>query len=106
VVLDGVSGPLRVVNQNGTVDAGSAVEGSCQPIMIRTSFSTLRVHLRGGASYHVAARTSFGRIRTDFPLTVSGSISNDNLDGVIGSGHREMTLTDNNGAIEIVKAGA
>ena len=97
---------MRVVNQNGTVDAASTLDGnSCQPILIRTSFATLRVRLHNGASYHVAARTSFGSIRTDFPLSVSGSISNDSLNGVIGGGHCEMTLTDNNGTIEIVKGG-
>ncbi len=103
VVLNSVSGPLHIVNQNGAVDASSAVQGNCQPIVIRTSFSTLRVRLPGDASYRVAARTSFGGIRTDFPLTVSGALSNDNLNGAIGSGHCEMTLTDNNGTIEILK---
>jgi hypothetical protein len=94
------------VNQNGAVDAASVVRGSCEPVEIRTSFSTLRVRLPGDASYHVSARTSFGGIRTEFPMSVSGVISNDVLNGAIGSGHCEMTLTDNNGAIEIVKAGA
>jgi hypothetical protein len=104
--VDDVSGPVRIMNQNGAVDVGSVVIGSCEPVVIRTSFSTLRVRLPTNASYHVEARTSFGRIRTDFPMSVSGVISNDALSGAIGSGHCEMTLTDNNGAIEIVKAGA
>lgn len=107
VVLNGVAGPLRVMNQNGAVDAaGSPLEGSCQPISIRTSFSTLRVRLGGAANYRVAARTSFGQIHSDFPISVSGASSNDNLEGSIGTGHCEMTLNDNNGAIEIVKGGA
>lgn len=106
VNLDGVAGPLRIVNQNGSVDAGSAPKGGCQPIAIRTSFATVRVRLGGEASYKVAARTSFGAIHTDFPLNVSGSISNDSLNGVIGGGRCDMTLTNNNGAIDIVKGGA
>jgi hypothetical protein len=64
------------------------------------------VHLLPAASYHVAARTSFGKIRTDFPLTVSGSLSNDELNGVIGGGRCEMRLTNNNGSIEILKSGS
>ncbi len=106
VVLDAVSGPLTIVDQNGAVDVTSTLKGSCQPITIRTSFSPLRVRLQGDASYRVAARTSFGKIRTDFPLNVSGFISNDNVSGMIGGGHCEMTLTDNNGPIEILKAGS
>lgn len=59
----------------------------------------------GDASYRVAARTSFGSIRTEFPLAVAGSLSNDNLNRAIGGGRCEMTLTDNNVAIEILKGG-
>ncbi len=106
VVLVGVEGPLQIEDQNGAVDATSTARGSCQPIMIHTSFSTLRVRLQGDASYRVAARTSFGKIRTDFPLNVSGSISSDGVNGVIGTGHCEMRLTDNNGSIEILKSGS
>ena len=106
VMLDKVSGPLRVVDQNGSVDVTSSLSDTCQPILIRTSFSTLRIRLQPDASYRVTARTSFGSIRTDFPLNVSGSLSNDSLNSVIGSGHCEMTLTNTNGSIEILKAGA
>jgi DUF4097 and DUF4098 domain-containing protein YvlB len=103
VILDGVAGPITVENQNGAVDATSSLHGGCQPILIRTSFSTLRVRLNPDASYRVAARTSFGKIRSDFPLNVSGSISSDALSGTIGGGRCEMRLTDSNGAIEILK---
>ena len=106
VVLDAVSGPIQVENQNGMVDATSTAQGACQPVTIRTSFSSIRVHLLPDASYRVAAHTSFGKIRTDFPLTVSGSLSNDELNGVIGGGRCEMRLTDNNGSIEILKSGS
>ncbi|HEY3938830.1 MAG TPA: hypothetical protein VGL97_15460 [Bryobacteraceae bacterium] len=104
VILDGVSGPIQIQNQNGAVEAASTLHGSCQPIAVRTSFSALRIHLQPDASYRVIAKTSFGKIRSDFPLSVSGSLSNDDLDGVLGGGHCEMRLTDNNGNIEILKA--
>ena len=106
VVLDGVAGPVRVTDQNGPVDATTVVRSGCQPIIIRTSFSGVRVHLAGEVSYHVTARTSFGHIRTDFPLSVSGSLSSDSVSGEIGSGHCEMTLTNSYGPIEILKAGS
>jgi hypothetical protein len=103
VVLDGVNGSIQVENQNGAVDATSTLQGGCQPITIRTSFSTVRVRLSSDASYKVEARTSFGKIRSDFPINVMGSMSSDQLNGTIGSGRCEMRLTDNNGAIEILK---
>jgi DUF4097 and DUF4098 domain-containing protein YvlB len=104
IMLDGISGPLQVENQNGVVDATSTARATCQPIVIRTSFSTLRVRLPRDASYQVSARTSFGRVHTDFPLTVSGSISNNDISGTIGGGRCPLTLTDNNGTIEILKS--
>jgi DUF4097 and DUF4098 domain-containing protein YvlB len=103
VVLDNVNGGIQVENQNGAVDATSNLQGGCQPITIRTSFSAIRVRLSSDASYKVQARTSFGKIRSDFPINVMGSMSSDELSGTIGGGHCEMRLTDNNGAIEILK---
>jgi hypothetical protein len=105
VSLDGIAGPIQVENQNGAVDATSVMRGGCQPISLRTSFSTLRVHLPADASYRVSAKTSFGKISSEFPLSVSGALSNDELNGTLGSGRCEMRLTDNNGAIEILKLG-
>ncbi len=104
VSLGGITGPIQVENQNGAVDAESTLRGSCQPIAIRTSFSTLRVRLQPSPDYRVSAKTSFGKVRSDFPLSVSGSISNDDVTGTLGSGRCEMHLADNNGSIEILKA--
>jgi DUF4097 and DUF4098 domain-containing protein YvlB len=106
VVLDAVAGPVQIENQNGMVDATSTAQATCQPVIIRTSFSSIRVHLLPSASYRVTAHTSFGKIQTDFPLTVSGSLSNDELNGTIGGGRCEMRLTNNNGSIEILKSGS
>ncbi len=102
VVLDDVSGAIQVENQHGSVEAGSSASGACQPIQIRTSFSSIRVRLNR-ENYRVTARTSFGRIKTDLPISVSGITSNDELNGVIGSGACELKLTNSNGSIEILK---
>jgi hypothetical protein len=106
VNLQQVTGAIDVDNQNGAVDAASNAQSGCQPIIIHTSFSPIRVHLSGNPSYRVTASTSFGKIHSEFPLTVSGSMSSDNLSGTIGAGHCEMRLTDNNGAIEILNSGS
>ena len=102
-ILEGVAGPIHVQNQNGSVEVTSTSQGSCQPVAIRTSFAAIRVRLQADASYRVSSRTSFGKIRSEFPLTVLGSVSNDELNGTIGKGQCEMNLTDNNGTIEILK---
>ncbi len=106
VLLDGVDGPVQIENQNGSVDVSSSTHGACQPVMIHTSFSTIRLRLPDNASYRVLAKTSFGKIHTDFPLLVSGGLSSDDLTGTIGSGGCEMRLTNSNGSIEILKGGS
>ena len=104
VILDSISGPIDVQSQNGSVEVSStASRDNCQPLSIRTSFGAIRLRIPPDAGYHVAARTSFGKIRSDFPLTVMGSMSTDELNGTIGNGRCEMTLTDQNAAIEILK---
>lgn len=106
VILDEIAGALAVENQNGAVDANISARGGCQPVNIKTSFSALRLHIDGEASYRVAARTSFGKIRTDFPLTVLGSFSDDAVSGTIGGGRCELRLNNSNGNIEILKSGS
>jgi hypothetical protein len=54
-----------------------------------------------GAGYAVDARTSFGKIRSELPLTTSGSITTESLQGKIGDGKCPLTLSDSNGNIEI-----
>jgi hypothetical protein len=105
VVLEQVSGAINVDSQNGAVDASSTAQGACQPIAIRTSFSPIRLRLDANPSYRVTATTSFGKIRSEFLMTVSGSMSADGLNGTIGDGRCDLRLTDNNGTIEILKAG-
>ena len=104
VVLDQIAGRIEVDNQNGAVDATGTSQGACQPILIRTSFSPIRVHLDGNVGYRVSATTSFGKIRSDFPLTISGGTSSDAFNGTIGSGGCDLQLHDSNGSIEILNA--
>ena len=104
VMLDGVSGAVDVENQNGGVEV--SLQGqSCRPVGIHTSFSALRVRVPNNASYAVVAKTSFGKIHSDLPMTISGDIGNDSLTGNIGAGGCPMRLNDNNGSIEILKNG-
>jgi hypothetical protein len=102
VLLDTVSGAVNVGNQNGAVDV-TATGPSCKPIEIRSSFSTIRLRLPERASYRVNAKTSFGKITSDFPLGVSASSSQDAVSGVIGSGQCPLTISNSNGNINILK---
>lgn len=95
-----VRGAIDVQNQNGAISVSGA--SVCQPISLRTSFSTIRVGVPANASYAVNARTSFGRISSDLPITTR-TLSGETAVGTIGGGRCRMDLVNNNGSITIRK---
>jgi hypothetical protein len=105
VVLARVDGPLvEVRNQNGAVEVDATGGHGCTRITLVTSFAPIRVRLAESVGYDVTARTSFGSIRSELPITASGSLGPDTLNGRIGAGGCALSLTDGNGNIEILKA--
>jgi DUF4097 and DUF4098 domain-containing protein YvlB len=106
VNLDGVGGKVDVDNQNGAVDVRGlgATAGKCFPVALRSTFAPIRIYLPDGEGFQVNARTSFGKINSEIPLTVSGSMTADNMTGKIGNGQCELTLANSNGNIDLLKA--
>jgi hypothetical protein len=52
----------------------------------------------------VNAHTSFGHINTELPVTATGTMGGDSLNGTIGNGACTLDLTNSNGNIEISRA--
>jgi DUF4097 and DUF4098 domain-containing protein YvlB len=105
VTMDMIGGRITVDNQNGAISVTAMRPASaCRDISLKTSFSSIRVRVPEGLGYNVTARTSFGRISSELPITSTGSIGGDTLNGTIGSGGCQLQLTDSNGSIEIAKA--
>jgi hypothetical protein len=69
-----------------------------------TAPGTIRVRIPAGVGYNLSARTSFGRVSSELPVTATGNIGGDTLNGTIGSGGCQLQLNDSNGSIEITKA--
>jgi DUF4097 and DUF4098 domain-containing protein YvlB len=106
VSLDGVGGRVRVDNQNGSIDVrglASRKSKDCAPVDLKTSFSSIRIALSEETGWTVDARTSFGRVHADVPITVLGSLSTESVQGKIGDGGCLLTLTTSNGSIDILK---
>jgi DUF4097 and DUF4098 domain-containing protein YvlB len=104
VVLEGVQGKIEVDDQNGAVDIKSAAAGGCQDVSAKTSFAPIRVAIPDGAGYTVTARTSFGKVRSEIPITTTGGLSEEGITGKIGDGKCRLSLTNNNGNIDLMKA--
>jgi hypothetical protein len=103
VTLTGVGGKIRVNNQNGAIDVTAAQSSVCKDVNLKTSFSAIIVRVPASAGYKISARTSFGHISSDLPVTSSGVIGQDSLNGTIGNGACTLELTDSNGNIDIAK---
>ena len=56
--------------------------------------------------FDLTSSTSFGSIRSDVPVTSTGTIGKDSLRGTVGGGGCPVTLTNANGSIEILKVRA
>jgi hypothetical protein len=106
VVLREVDGRLDVTNKSGSVEAWPTVRpGTCHDVLLSTSFSPMVVHLPD-TGYAVVARTTFGRIQADVPITSSGTIDNNAVSGTIGRGGCALQLTNASGDIRIFRATA
>jgi DUF4097 and DUF4098 domain-containing protein YvlB len=104
VTLEDIGGSIAVDNQNGTVTvSGSRSSSGCKSVTLKTSFAPMQLHLPADVSYDVTARTSFGHISSDLPVTSTGTLGGDSLNGRIGSGGCPLSLTNSNGNIEILK---
>jgi hypothetical protein len=99
VFVKNAGGAITVSNQNGAVSV-SGLRIPCHPITLDTSFSSIRLALPAGAGYDVTARTSFGHITTDIPITTT-NVGEDILNGRIGNGGCKLDLRTTNGGITI-----
>ena len=104
VTLEAIGGRIHVENQNGAIGViANRPSSGCRDISLRTSFSSIRVHIPEGVGYNVTAHTTFGRVSSELPITATGNLGGDSLSGTIGSGGCHLDLTDSNGSIEIIK---
>jgi hypothetical protein len=61
-----------------------------EPLLFRTSNGPVSLTLPAGTNAWLDARTSNGRIQSDFPVTVSGAGRGTQLTGTIGTGGRSL----------------
>jgi hypothetical protein len=104
-----VNGSVKV-STSGTALAKS-VNGSLDVTMGRAEwangakFSTVNggitLHVPQQLNAHLTASVVNGNIETDFPITVSGTISRRKLEGTIGNGGQELQLSTVNGSIRL-----
>src|SRR5439155_19479110 len=97
--VKGAGGSIDVQNPNGATSV-SGLCAPCHPVILNTTFSSIKVTLPSAAGYDVSARTSFGHITTDIPITTT-TVGENLLNGRIGNGGCKLELKTANGGITI-----
>jgi len=86
---------------NGSINASFAGSSLDNDLEFETVNGSIVLEIAGNVNADVSAATVNGRMETDFPLTISGRWGPRRLNGTIGNGGPNLSLSTVNGAIEI-----
>src|ERR1700739_3635282 len=102
--LEGVSGDVRLQNDNGTVELGMRPVGNVQ---IDNRSGDVQLSLPDKAGFRLDARTRDGEIQSDFPeLKVNNDEHESRATGRVGNGSSHIVGNNEHDGIEIRRASA
>ncbi|HEY3312837.1 MAG TPA: DUF4097 family beta strand repeat-containing protein [Anaerolineales bacterium] len=119
ISLDGAAGPIKAASQFGEVkvlhakdavldlsskNGGISFSGSLGPgpHSLKSEFGNINLNLPAGVGLDVDLQTEFGKISSDFDVTVSGGkLDEKHWSGKINSGGAQLTVKNNNGNITL-----
>jgi len=99
--LDGISGDLRLENEDGAVSVQLSKLGSVQ---INNRRSNVELYVPDKAGFQLNARTKNGEIESDFTgLSISNEDEQGTATGKVGAGGPQIVVNNEQGTIEIRK---
>ena len=109
--LSTTNGTIKVQDVLGRVKADTTNGGITlnirdikESIDASTTNGSITLRVQGDLNADLNARTTNGRVNTDFPITIQGNIgSRRRVEGRIGNGGPEIILHTTNGSIHIIK---
>jgi Putative adhesin/Domain of unknown function (DUF5668) len=102
--LDGVSGDVRIQDDNGAVEVAMRTVGNVQ---IDNRNGTVQLSLPDKAAFRLDARVRDGEIQSDFPeLKISNEERESRASGSVGNGTSHIVINNQHEGIEIRKASA
>ena len=84
------------VRYDGTIVAGGRYS-------LEALSGTIEVRLPASAAFDLEAETFSGKIQTDFPITVSGTVSPKEMRGTVGGGGATLRVKSFSGGVKIIK---
>ncbi len=101
LTFNDVTGNLQATSRSGNISIKYNEYNS--NIKIQTSSGRVDLVLPAEAAFLVDARTSSGRIRLDFDVTVNGEMQDKNVVGSVGNGTNKVDIRTSSGNINISK---
>ncbi len=99
IEIDGTAGPLKARTGSGDIKA------SGNPIIadwnIATSSGSVTLEVPPDAAFDLSVSTSSGRISVDHPVTMSGTMSRNNLRGKVRGGGTMVKIRTSSGSVTI-----
>jgi putative adhesin len=95
------TGSGHATSVNGSIDGEIGRADWSDTLAMKTVNGSITLTLPSNLSTELKATTVNGDISTDFPLTVTGTVSRRRLQGTIGGGGRELSLSTVNGGITL-----
>jgi hypothetical protein len=94
----GVRGDLQASTSSGTLDVQGELSADWQ---LSSSSGSITIGLPAGQGFNLDASTGSGRISTDFPVTVSGTVDRRSLKGMTPGGGPLLRVRTSSGGISI-----
>ena len=98
VVLAGVNGPVRVETGSGGIKAEGQLTGDWR---LETGSGGVTVTVPSSAAFDLHAHTDSGKISTNRPITMQGTLSRNDNRGKVGSGGYLLEVKTGSGDIHI-----
>jgi hypothetical protein len=95
------TGHAQASTVNGSIRGEIGRADWSDSLALKTVNGSVTVTLPSSLNADFKASTVNGDIQTDFPLTLSGRVSRRRLEGTIGNGGRELTISTVNGGITL-----
>jgi DUF4097 and DUF4098 domain-containing protein YvlB len=98
-VLNVENGTIDLSSTNGAVKFSGSLAGG--PHSASSDFGSITLTLPAETTLNVDLQTDFGKISSDFEITVSGALDDNHWVGKFNGGGEELTVKTNNGNITI-----
>lgn len=98
-VLHARNATIDLLSKNGAVNfSGSLGDG---PHVVESQFGNIQVTLPSESALKLDLQTDFGKITSDFSMTISGTMDSNHWSGTINGGGATLNITTKNGNIAI-----